>query len=111
MILLSPADVTTVTKNGPGGSTTTTTDTLLVSQVTIDLVSGAMYATILRGTGTPFVPNMTPLQLTVNPDGSFIADDNSWSGSVSAAPALIASLKAQFDQFVVASSVISGTVV
>lgn len=111
MILLNAVDVTTIQKSGPGVSQTITTDTLFVSSVTIDFTSGAMYATIQRGTGTPFGSNMDALQVTVNPDGSFISTDGTWAGTVGGiAASLVASLRAQFDQFILASGKVSGTV-
>lgn len=109
MILLDAADITTIQKTGPGVSETTTTDTLFISSVIIDLTTGAMYATIQRGGGNPFAANMDPLQITVNPDGSFISEDGTWSGSVASAPLLVASLRSQFDQFILASGKVTGT--
>lgn len=112
MILLNQADVTTIQKTGPGVAQTVVTDTLYITQVTIDFTSGAMYATIQRGTGrTPFVSNMDSLQVVVNPDGSFISTDGTWSGSVGAiAASLVATLRAQFDQFILASGSVTGTI-
>jgi hypothetical protein len=109
MIKLDAAYVTTVQKTLGGVSQTTTTDTLFVSDVRIDFTTGAMYATIRRGTGTPFANNMDILQITVNPDGSFISQDGTWQGSVASAPALVSSLKSQFDGFILASGKVTGT--
>lgn len=110
MILLTTPYVTTVQKTGPGVTQTTTTDTLFVSSVAFDMTTGAIYATIQRGTGkAPFIANMDALQLTVNPDGSFISSDGTWTGAVPSAPVLVASLKTQFDQMVLSSGSIAGT--
>lgn len=109
MILLDAADVTTIQKTGPGVSETTTTDTLFISSVTIDLASGSMYATIQRGGGNPFLANMDPLQVIVNPDGTFYSSDGTWSGSVGLnAPLLVAQLRATFDHFILASGKVTG---
>jgi hypothetical protein len=110
MIKLASAFITTVTTAVHGTSEVVTTDTLFASNVVIDLTTGTIYATIQRGTGTPFVSNMTPVQLTLNPDGSFVSSDGRWSGNLGGGvAAIIASLKAQFDEFVLASGVIQGT--
>jgi hypothetical protein len=110
MILLSAGDITTVQHTGPGVSQTTVTDTLYITSVTIDLTTGALYATIQRGTGTPFVSNLTTQQVTVNPDGSFISSDGTWTGSVgTVAATLVTSLRNQFDQFILASGAVTGT--
>jgi hypothetical protein len=112
MITLNQSDVTTIQSTGPGGITTVITDTLFVSGVKFDMTVGAIYAMIQRGTMVKgaFVSNMDTLEVVVNPDGSFISSDGTWSGSVGAiAASLITSLKAQFDQFILASGSISGT--
>lgn len=89
------------------------TDTLCVSKVTIDFSTGALYATIQRGTVNPttgeFGSNYPDLDVVVNPDGSFVSSDGTWSGSVASAPALVAQLKATFDQFILASGAVTGT--
>ena len=111
MITLNTPDVTTIQSNGPSGSVTTITNTLFVSSVTLDMTTGAIYATIQRGAllNGIFTPNFPTLQVTVNPDGSFISQDGTWSGSVGAiAASLVASLKTQFDQFILASGAVSG---
>lgn len=108
MVKLDAPFITTVQKTGPGVSETATTDTLCITSVTIDLLTGAMYAVIKRGTGTPFAENMDALELTVNPDGSFLSTDGTWSGNVASAPALVAALKVQFDKFILASGKVTG---
>jgi hypothetical protein len=111
MIKLNADYITTVkTMLGLSVADIVTTDTLFVSRVDIDLASGTLYATIQRGTGTPFVPNLDPVQLTLNSDGSFVSTDGMWNGNIGpAAGAIIASLKAQFDEFILASSKVTGT--
>ena|SRR6202035_965906 len=114
MILLNAAYITTVkTMLGLTVADVVTTDTLFVSNVNIDLATGTLYATIQRGTGgngTPFVSNLDPVQLTLNHDGSFVSQDGMWNGNIGpAAAAIIASLKAQFDEFILASSKVTGT--
>jgi hypothetical protein len=112
MIKLDTAFVTSVTNTMGGQSQSTVTDTLFVSSVRIDFTTGAIYALILRGTGTPFVANMEPLDICVNPDGSFTtADGSTWTGNVASAPQLVAALKEQFDGFILASGKVSGTTV
>jgi hypothetical protein len=109
MILLAVVDVTSIQTTMGSVTKTITTDTLFVTDVRIDFTTGAMYTTIQRGTGSPFVANMDPLEICVNPDGSFISTDGTWAGSVSSAPALVTQLKATFDQFILASGKVSGT--
>lgn len=89
----------------------TVTDTLYVKQVTIDFNTGALYATLHRGTiiNGEFSQNYAPLDLVVNPDGSFSTTDGvSWVGQVDAAPQLVAQLKATFDQFILMSGKVTG---
>jgi hypothetical protein len=110
MILLDANLITAIITKVGANSKTITTDTLLVSSVTLDLEVGAIYAEIKRGTGTPFVENMDPVSLTVNPDGSFISSDGLWSGSLgSVAAGLIATLRTQFDQFILASGQVASS--
>jgi hypothetical protein len=104
----------TVINHTFGGQTqeSETTDTLFISSVRIDFTTGAMYAVIQRGTvvNSVFTSNYPDLNMTVNPDGSFVSDGG-WNGSVAAAPALVAQLKSQFDQFILASGLIQGTTI
>jgi hypothetical protein len=114
MITLSQPDVTIVQQTGPGVSITTTTDTLFVSSVRFDMAVGAMYAVIQRGTMVEgvFVSNMATLDIVVNPDGSFRSSDGTWSGSVGPIAAqLVDTLAGEFDQFIIASGALSGTIV
>src|SRR6202035_1520854 len=111
MIKLNADYITTVkTMLGLAVADVVTTDTLFVSNVNIDLATGTIYATIQRGTGTPFVSNLDPVKLTLNHDGTFVSADGMWNGNIGpAAAAIIASLKAQFDAFILASSKVTGT--
>ena len=111
MIKLDATYVTSVSTTLAGATVTTTTDELFVQSVSIDFLTGQMLAIVQRGTGTPFSANMAPLRITVNPDGTFASLDGSWSGSVSAAPALVAQLKATFDQFILASGKVTGSTI
>ena len=109
MILLNGTSVTSVQTTAFGTVATTLTDTLFVSAVRIDFTTGAMYATVQKGTGTPFQQTMDAIQICVNPDGTFVSSDNLWVGLVASAPALVAQLKATFDQFVLSSGKVTGT--
>ena len=109
MIKLDPKYQTVLQSSFNGGVFTAVTDTLFVSNVRIDFTTGAMYATIQKGTGIPFVSNLPPTELCVNPDGSFISQDGSWSGSCPAVVALVAQLRAAFDGFILGSGVVTGT--
>jgi hypothetical protein len=114
MIVLDAAYQTSVTTKLGGVTTTVTTDSLFVANVKIDFTTGIMYAVVKRGTTAngPFQSNMDDLFITVNPDGSFISSDGgTWQGIVASAPALIAQLKATFDQFILASGKVSGTAI
>ncbi len=111
MIKLDAAFITTDTTTMGEVTQVTATDTLQVSSVTIDLRAGELHATVLRGTldqmGT-FKPTMASLEILVKADGSFVSTDGSWSGAVAAAPALVAQLKATFDQFILLSGSVTG---
>lgn len=112
MIKLDPAFVTVVQDTMGAKQSTTTTDTLFISQVRLDFTTGAIYATIQRGAldaNGQFISNYPDLDVIVNPDGSFIATNNLWSGSVANAPTLVQQLKSQFDQMILASGVVGGT--
>ena len=111
MIKLDPNYCTTVISSFNGTTQTITTDTLFVSDVRLDMRTGAIYSTVQKGTGSPFVSNLSSIDICVNPDGSFISSDGLWSGSVQSAPALVAQLKATFDQFILASGKVTGTAV
>ena len=90
------------------------TDTLYVQKVTFDFSTGAMYATIARGTVVDgvFAQNYPSVDITVNPDGSFISSDGSWTGNLGGAvTALVEQSKATFDQFILASGAVQGTAV
>lgn len=88
----------------------TVTDTLYVQSVNLDFNTGAIYATIARGTviNGVFASNYSSLSVVVNPDGSFLSSDGKWVGTVANAPALVAGLKSQFDQMILASGAIQG---
>ena len=92
----------------------TVTDTLYVQSVSIDFSTGALYATIARGTVNDqgmFGQNYPSLEVVVNPDGSFLSNDSTWRGSLGGnAAALIAQLRSTFDQFILASGSVSGTI-
>jgi hypothetical protein len=114
MIKLDIANQTTVQYlEGATVVSSTVTDTLYVSEVRLDFTTGAIYATIHRGTTDPstgvFGDNYPALDIVVNPDGSFISSDGKWNGSLGAAVSnIMAQLQATFDQFVVASQAVVG---
>jgi hypothetical protein len=108
MIKLDAAFQTVQSSSFKGVTTTVVTDTLFVSSVRLDFTTGAMYATIRKGTGSPFAENLDAVEICVNPDGSFVSSDGAWVGSVAAAPQLVAQLRATFDQFLLASGKITG---
>jgi hypothetical protein len=113
MLRLDQAFVTTIQKTLGGTSDTVVTDTIFVSDVRIDFKTGALYATLRRGIDVlgQFVENMVPVEVVVNPDGSFISLDGLWSGTAPGVPQLITQLKGQFDQFLLASGAVSGTII
>lgn len=114
MIKLDTAYTTTISHTFGTTTVAATTDTLFVRSVTQDFTTGAMYATVQRGTVDAtgkFVSNYPDMQLTINPDGSFISQDGTWQGTVATAPTLVANLKTQFDQFVLASGKVTGTII
>ena len=93
-----------------GATSTITTDTLFVQEVKIDFLTGTIVAVIQKGTGVPFSPNLNSISVMVNPDGTFRSSDGMWAGSLGAAMATtIAQLKTTFDQFILASGQVTGT--
>jgi hypothetical protein len=87
------------------------TDTLYVKNVNLDFSTGAMYATIDRGTvvNGVFASNYPSVNIVVNPDGSFLSSDGKWSGSLGASASnLVAQLKSTFDQFVLSAGLVQG---
>ena len=114
MIKLDAAFITNVQHTlGTTVVSTTVTDTLQVFSATLNLSTSIITAVVKRGTVTNsvFVENMTPLIINVNPDGSFMSTDGTWSGTMPAASvtALFTSLKTSFDQFILASGAVTGT--
>lgn len=110
MIKLDAAFQTVQSSTFKGVTSTVITDTLFVSSVRLDFTTGAMYATIRKGTGTPFVDNLDAVEICVNPDGSFVSSDGTWAGSMPQIAALIEQLRQTFDQFILASGAVTGTV-
>ena len=94
-----------------GQTITTTTDTLFISSVRIDFNTGAIYATIQKGTGDTFIDTLPPIDIVVNPDGSFGSSDHLWTGSVPAAIQLVEQLRTTFDQFILSSGKVTGKLV
>jgi hypothetical protein len=109
MIKLDPIFQTVATSTFNGVTSTQITDTLFIQEVRIDFTTGAIYATVQKGTGTPFQQTLDAIQICVNPDGTFVSSDNLWVGLVASAPALVAQLKATFDQFILSSGKVTGT--
>jgi len=95
--------VTTVQKMTDGKvDESIVTDTLFISEVRADFTTGALYATIKRGTTSDdgFVENYPALHVTVNPDGSFVSD-GVFSGKEGDIPigSMVQAMSQQFDQF------------
>lgn len=116
MIKLNQTSSTTVQYlSGTTVTSSTVTDTLYVQSVRIDFGTGALYATIARGTTDSnghFMQNYPSVDVVVNPDGSFVSSDDKWQGSLGpAASALVSQLQNTFDQFVLAAQLVSGTIV
>lgn len=115
MIKLSGSSVTTIQYlSGPSVIGSVVTDTLYISSVRLDFSTGAIYATIQRGTTDVngiFGENYPSVDITVNPDGSFLSSDGKWVGNLGAqATSLVAQLKTTFDNFVLLAGLVSGTV-
>ena len=114
MIKLDAPFQTVASSTFNGVTTTVLTNTLFISSVRIDFNTNAMYATIQKGTVDAlgsFGANLSAVEICVNPDGTFVSSDGSWSGSVTSAPALVAQLKVAFDGFILASGTVTGSVV
>lgn len=114
MIILAAGDTTTLQwLSGSTVISSTVTDTLYVKSVRLDFQTGAIYATIARGTvvNGVFAENYPSVDIVVNPDGSFVSSDNKWKGNISSAGVLVSQLKTQFDQFILSAGLIAGTAV
>lgn len=115
MIQLAQANQTTVQYlEGTTVVSSTVTNILYVTAVRLDFTTGAIYATIARGTTDPttgvFSQNYPSVDIVVNPDGSFLSSDGKWVGNLgAAATTLVAQLQQTFDQFVLASKLVAGT--
>jgi hypothetical protein len=113
MIKLAEANQTTVQYlAGTTVESSVVTDTLYVQNVLVDFTTGALYATIARGTivNGMFASNYPSVNVTVNPDGTFISSDGKWFGSLGAtASTLVAQLATTFDNFVLAAGLVQGT--
>lgn len=114
MIKLAAANQTTVQYlAGTTLESSVVTDTLYVESVNIDFTTGALYATIARGTTVNgvFSQNYPSVSIVVNPDGSFVSSDDKWVGSLGgAAASLVAQLATTFDNFVLAAGLVQGTI-
>lgn len=110
MIKLDALYQTVASSTFNGVTSTKVTDTLFVQEVRIDFTTGTIYSNVQKGTGKPFQQTLDAIQICVNPDGTFVSSDGDWIGSVGpSAPALVAQLKATFDQFILASGKVTGT--
>jgi len=112
MIKLSSQNITTI-QYLYGGTIvgSVVTDTLYVKSVRIDFSTGALYATISRGTIVDgvFAENYPSVDIVVNPDGSFISSDGKWQGSLGpTASSLVAQLASTFDNFILAAGLVDG---
>jgi len=115
MIKLTGDSVTTVQYlSGTTVVGSVVTDVLYIQSVRLDFSSGALYATISRGTTDAngvFSSNYPSLDIVVNPDGSFISSDGKWTGALNNVSALMNSLKSQFDQFILLSGMVKGSAI
>jgi hypothetical protein len=113
MIKLAQQLVTTTTSTINGVVTTTTADTLLVDGVNLNLTRGTVMLKVRRGTmsGSPpaFVDTQAALTIVVAQNGSFYSTDQSWKGTFSTLPALMAMLQGAFDQAILSSGYVTGT--
>ena len=113
MIRLDATSTTTASSTRGGQTITTTTDTLVVRYVELNLIEGSILAIVDRGTMASgvFVSTDTPLWVDVRADGSFASRDGAWTGTVATAGTIVQGLKAAFDGFLLAGGVVSGTAV
>ena len=97
MITLATPYVTTTVATINGVATTATTDTLFVSAVNINFSTGVLRAVLQRGTivSGSFSANQPPIQVSVQPDGTFQSLDGSWKGTINT-NALISALASLF---------------
>lgn len=113
MIQLDSVSTTTATSTRNGQTLTSTTDTLVVRYVELNLVEDSILAIIDRGqvTDGKFVSTDSPLWVDVRPDGSFSSRDGAWVGNVQTAGAIVGGLKQAFDGFLLASGAVTGKVI
>ena len=80
MITLDATSVTTTSATRGGKTITSTTDTLVVSYVELQLEAGTILAIIKRGTivDGKLVESEPALWVNVNADGTFASRDGAW---------------------------------
>jgi hypothetical protein len=113
MITLSPASITTSTVVFNGVSSTTLTDTLLISYMELNFPTGSVTAMVQRGTmvNGVFTPNQLQLRINVNSDGTFASQDGTWSGTLPNWAATYAALLLSFENLLLSSGLVTGTAV
>jgi hypothetical protein len=113
MITLSPASITTTTAVFNEVSTVTTTDTLRVSYVELNLPAGSVVAMLDRGTMVDgvFTPNQPRLRVDVAADGTFRSNDGVWQGTLPNWSVALKALAASLDGLLLGSGLVTGTAV
>jgi hypothetical protein len=120
MITLDAKSSTTSTTVFDGVTTTTTTDTLFVSYIEIDFMSGTVSAFIQKGfvdKSGVFNPTLPKIRVNVNPDGSFSSQDPAdrnggvWSGVIPNWSPTLAAIAAPFDGMVAGAGLVTGTAI
>ena len=113
MIHLDAASTTTSTSVFQGTTTTTVTDTLLVSYVELGFESGSIVAMIQRGTVVDgvFTPKQPQLRVDVSADGTFRSNDGNWSGTLPNWSVALKALAASLDGLLLSAGLVSGTAI
>ena len=111
MIKLSPASITTTTAVFNGVTSTTVTDTLVVSYVELNLPAGSVVAMLDRGTMVDgvFTPDQPRLRVDVQADGTFLSQDGAWSGTLPNWSVALKALASSLDGLLLSAGLVTGT--
>ena len=92
-------------------TSTTTTDTLVISYVELSPPLGNAVVMVQQGSVVlgVFTPNQPQRRLDVRPDGTFTSQDGAWSGTLPGWTAAVAALSLSLDGLLLGSGVVTGT--
>ena len=111
MITLNSVSIVTTAVTLNAITSTTTTDTLVISYVELSPPLGNAVVMVQQGTvvASVFTPNQPQRRLDVSPEGSFRSQDGAWSGTLPGWAPAVAALSLSLDGLLLGSGVVSGT--